>query len=152
MIRIEQEKFEIRIMRENDLQSLIDIDFSVTGFERVSYYERKMASMLDHRGSIATSFVGEYEGKVIGFIMGNIYTGEFGIPQTTASLDTIGIDPEYGKQGIGNLLFEEFVSNVRAAGVENIQTLVDWNDQQLLIFFNKCGFMPSKTLNLEKRI
>lgn len=84
--------------------------------------------------------------------MGNIYTGEFGIPQTTASLDTIGIDPEYGKQGIGNLLFEEFVSNVRAAGVENIQTLVDWNDQQLLTFFNKCGFMPSRTLNLEKRI
>ncbi len=152
MIRIDQDKFEIRIMREDDLQSIIDIDSRVTGFERVSYYERKMASMLDHRRSITTSFVGEYEGKVIGFIMGNIYTGEFGIPQTTASLDTIGIDPEYGKQGIGNLLFEEFVSNVRAAGVENIQTLVDWNDQQLLTFFNKCGFMPSKTLNLEKRI
>jgi len=35
-------------MREDDFQVIIDIDSRVTGFERVSYYERKMASMLDH--------------------------------------------------------------------------------------------------------
>ena len=152
MVKIEEEKFGIRVMREGDLGAIIDIDAKVTGTRRSEYYERKVASMLDKKGSIATSLVGDYDGHVISFIMGNIYTGEFGIPQTTASLDTIGIDPDYASHGIGTLLLEEFIRHVRAAGVDSIQTLVDWKNAPLLKFFNKCGFVPSKTLNLEKRI
>ncbi len=151
-MKIDQDKFEIRVMRESDLQAIIDIDTKVTGTSRVEYYERKVASMLDKKGSIATSLVADNDGHVIGFIMGNIYTGEFGIPQTTASLDTIGIDPDYSGQGIGTLLLEEFIRHVGVAGVKNIQTLVDWDDIQLMKFFNRSGFIPSKTLNLEKRI
>ncbi len=152
MVKIEQEKFEIRLMGENDLEAIIDIDEKVTGTKRAEYYERKVASMLDKKASIGTSLVGDYDGLVIGFIMGNIYTGEFGIPQPTASLDTIGIDPEYANYGIGTLHLEEFIRHVKTAGVDNIQTLVDWNDASLMKFFNKCGFIPSQTLNLEKRI
>lgn len=152
MTKIEQEKFGVRVMRESDIEAIIGLDAKVTGSRRSEYYERKVASMLDKKGSIAASLVGEYKGRVIGFIMGNIYTGEFGIPQTTASLDTIGIDPDYAGQGIGTLLLEEFVNHVKTAGVDTIQTLVDWQDTKLLKFFNTCGFVPSKTLNLEKRI
>ncbi|KYK30434.1 MAG: hypothetical protein AYK23_01085 [Candidatus Proteinoplasmatales archaeon SG8-5] len=152
MAKIEQEKFGVRVMREEDLGAIIHIDEKVTGTRRTDYYERKVRSMLDMKGSISTSLVGDYDGRVIGFIMGNVYTGEFGIPQTTASLDTIGIDPDFADQGVGTLLMEEFVRHVSAAGVDSIQTLVDWNDTRLLRFFNRCGFVPSKTLNLEKRI
>lgn len=152
MVKIDQDNLKIRLMTEKDLQAIVEIDERVTGNKRTEYYERKVASLLDNKASIATSLVAEYEGKVIGFIMGNIYTGEFGIPQTTASLDTIGIDPEYAKLGIGTQLMDKFIENLRVAGVENIQTLVDWNDSNLLKFFNKGGFFPSKTMNLEKRI
>jgi len=86
MMKIDDEKFEIRVMRRGDLQAIIGIDEGVTGEVRNDYYERKVTTMLDMTGSIATSLVAEYDGKVIGFIMGNIFTGEFGIPQTTASL------------------------------------------------------------------
>ena len=151
-MKIDQEKFEIRVMREEDVQAIINIDAKVTGTTRGEYYERKVSLMLDNKGSIATSLVADNDGLVIGFIMGNIYTGEFGIPQTTASLDTIGIDPDYAKQGIGAKLLEEFIRHVQAAGVSDIQTLVDWDNIQLMKFFNKSGFVPSKTLNLEKRI
>ncbi len=151
-MKIDQEKFEIRVMKEGDLQAIIDIDAKVTGTSRGEYYERKVSMMLDKKGSIATSLVADNDGLVIGFIMGNIYTGEFGIPQTTASLDSIGIDPDYANQAIGSQLLEEFIRHVRAAGVKDIQTLVDWDNIQLMKFFNKSGFIPSKTLNLEKRI
>lgn len=151
-MKIDRDKFEIRVMRESDLQAIIDIDAKVTGTSRVEYYERKVASMLDKKGSIATSLIADDGDKVIGFIMGNIYTGEFGIPQTTASLDTIGVDPDHSSQGIGTLLLEEFIRHVGAAGVKDIQTLVDWDNIQLMKFFNRSGFIPSKTLNLEKRI
>jgi ribosomal protein S18 acetylase RimI-like enzyme len=152
MVKIEQEKFGVRVMREGDLGAIVDIDKKVTGTRRSEYYERKVASMLDEKGSIATSLVGDYDDRVIGFVMGNVYTGEFGIPQTTASLDTIGIDPDFAGQGVGTVLLEEFVRHAKTAGVNSIQTLVDWNDTQLLKFFNRSGFAPSKTLNLEKRI
>jgi len=152
MMKIDDEKFEIRVMRRGDLQAIIGIDEGVTGEVRNDYYERKVTTMLDMTGSIATSLVAEYDGKVIGFIMGNIFTGEVGIRQTTASLDTIGIDPEYKGHRIATLLLEEYMANVKAAGVNSIQTLVDWNDDVLLRFFGKSGFKPSQTLNLEKRI
>jgi len=44
---------------------------------------------------------------------------------------------------------EEFVSHLRKAGVEKINTLVNWNDWQLIRFFSTNGFEPAKTVNLE---
>lgn len=152
MTKIDQEKFQIRLMREDDLNAIIEIDTKVTGEERKEYYGRKVAMMLDKKGSIATSLVADYEGKVIGFVMGNIYTGEFGIPQKTASLDTIGIDPEFNRLGVASQLLDEFESHVKKAGVENIQTLVDRANIPLTKFFDKSGFTPSSILNLEKSV
>jgi ribosomal protein S18 acetylase RimI-like enzyme len=140
------------MMRQDDIESVVDIDAKVFGVERMEYYERKMSTMLERKGSITTSLVADYNNRVIGFVMGNILMGEFGIPQKTASLDTIGIDPDYSSQGVGTQLLEEFENHVKKAGVENIQTLVDWSDISLSKFFNKAGFAPSKTINLEKRI
>jgi ribosomal protein S18 acetylase RimI-like enzyme len=92
------------------------------------------------------------DGRVVGFIMGNVYLGEFGIPETTASLDTIGVHPEYQKQGIATQLMEEFITHVRAAGVDTVYTLVNWNDWALLRFFEAVGFAPAPTVNLELKI
>ncbi len=139
-------------MRQDDIEAVVAIDAKVFGTERKEYYERKMTMMLDKRGSIATSLVADYQNIVIGFVMGNIFTGEFGIPQKTASLDTIGIDPDFSSQGLGTQLLEEFENHMRKAGVENIQTLVDRGNIPLSKFFNKTGFAPSKTINLEKSI
>ena len=152
MTKIDHDKFEVRVMKQDDLQAIIDIDARVTGSERIEYYEKKIAMMLDERGQITTSLVGEESGHVIGFIMGNVYMGEFGIPGHTASLDTIGIDPDYAGSGVGTLLLDEFIRHVKTIGVDNIQTLVDWKDIPLIRFFNRGGFTPSTKLNLEKKL
>ncbi|UCF08229.1 MAG: GNAT family N-acetyltransferase [Thermoplasmata archaeon] len=152
MTKIDPEKLAIRLMKENDLEAIVGIDTKVGGAERKEYYEGKLTLMLDSIGSIATSLVAVYEGKVIGFVMGKVFRGEFGIPEKTASLDTIGVDPEYSGQGVGSKLMEEFENHVKMAGVENIQTLVDWENKSLMKFFNNSGFSPSRTLNLEKDV
>lgn len=151
-MKINQEQLNIRVMRKNDIESVVNIDAKVFGTERMDYYERKMSMLLDTEGSISTSLVVDYQDNVIGFVMGNIYTGEFGIPQKTASLETIGIDPDFGGQGLGTQLLEEFENHLRKVGVENIQTLVDRGNIQLSKFFNKSGFAPSKSINLEKSL
>ena len=152
MVTIDNEKLDIRVMIEDDIQPIVEIDAQVSGKERNAYYERKMAQMLDRKGQIATSLVAEYDGRVIGFIMGNIYIGEFGIPETTAVLDTIGIDPDFGGSGMGSKLMEDFLVNVEAAGATNVQTQVELGDTALLDFFHKNGFTPAWTLSLEKKI
>lgn len=152
MAKIDPEKLIVRVMKREDLGPIIDIDAQVLGKRRPEYYERKMVLALDDTSQLVTSLVAEQEGQVIGFIMGNVYLGEFGIPESVAVLDTIGVHPEYQGQGLGRTLMEEFVTHARAAGVKAIHTMVNWNDWDLLRFFEAVGFAPAKTVNLELKI
>ncbi|MBI4526071.1 MAG: GNAT family N-acetyltransferase [Deltaproteobacteria bacterium] len=81
--------------------------------------------------------------------MGEIYLGEFGIPEDTATVDTLGVRPEFQRSGIGHLLLDEYKSHALKAGVSRLHTLVDWNDWKLIHFFDSVGFSPAKTLSLE---
>lgn len=152
MSKIDPEKLIIRVMREDDLDPIVEIDAQVLGQRRPEYYRRKCTLALDDTQQLVTSLVAEYEGQVVGFIMGNVYLGEFGIPETTASLDTIGVHPDYQEQGIATQLMGEFITHARAAGVDTVYTLVNWNDWGLLRFFEAVGFAPAKKVNLELRI
>lgn len=98
------------------------------------------------------SLAAELEGKVVGFIIGEAYLGEFGIPATTAFVDTIGVDPDHQHQGVARALMEEFVTTARKAGITTISTLVNWNDHDLVRFFDGIGFQPARTLNLELKL
>lgn len=140
---------EVRVMRPDDLEAVVEIDAKVFGQRRPAYYERKMAIALDKTQQLVTSLVMEVEGKVAGFIMGEVYLGEFGLPETTATIDTIGVDPAYQGRGVGTTLFEAYVSHLRKIGVQSITTRVNWNDWSLLRFFEKVGFTPAKAVNLE---
>jgi ribosomal protein S18 acetylase RimI-like enzyme len=72
-----------------------------------------MALALDETRQLVTSLVIEVDGKVAGFMMGVVYLGEFGVPETTATVDTLGVDPVYQGPGVGTTLFEEYASHLR---------------------------------------
>lgn len=78
--------------------------------------------------------------------------GEYGIFEEEATLDTIGVDPNYQHRGIGKQLINEFVDHLRKLGVKKIYTLVGWNDSRLIQFFSANEFIPSKTINLERTL
>lgn len=140
---------KIRVMRSSDLAAIVAIDQKVSGQNREEYYGRKMLTLLDKGHTINSSLIAELDGKVIGYIMGDIYFGEFGIPDATATIDTIGVDPGLQNRGIASDLVEQFVMNMKAAGVNKIYTLVNWNDFALERFFATHRFVPSKRINLE---
>jgi ribosomal protein S18 acetylase RimI-like enzyme len=94
----------------------------------------------------------EEDGTVVGFVMGELYMGEYGIFQEEARLDTIGVDPHYQHMGIGEQLINEFMDHLKQIGVQKVNTLVDWNDAKLIQFFSANQFSPSKTINLERRL
>jgi predicted N-acetyltransferase YhbS len=148
MKEIEPGGIDIRVMNVGDLEAMTAIDAMYFGVSRPEYYKEKLDTATRGAG-INSSLVAEYDGQLVGFIMGQLFTGEFGIPETTANLDTIGVHPMAAGIGVAGKLIEQFVDQMAKLGVTTIHTLVDWNDKNLLLFFHRSGFVPSKRLSLE---
>jgi predicted N-acetyltransferase YhbS len=144
---------KIRLMKEDDFDAVVGIDLKVLKISRPTYYEMKFQRLFISKEYLPTSLVAEDEnGALIGFIMGELYIGEFGIFQEQATLDTIGIDPDYQQKGIGARLILEFMDHLRSLGVHKINTLVDRKDPKLTHFFTANQFLPSETINLERSL
>jgi predicted N-acetyltransferase YhbS len=144
---------KIRLMKAEDFDAVVAIDEKVLKAARPDYYEMKFEKLFQSKDYVPASLVAEEEdGTVVGFIMGELFLGEYGIFQEQATLDTIGVDPGRQQKGIGRQLMKEFMDHLRELGVQKIHTLVDWNDSKLVEFFRANEFTPSQTINLERSI
>ena len=161
-----QKKVKIRVLKENDIDAVVEIDKKVLGKERREFWKRKIAYADIYP---RPALVAELNKKVVGFIMGYVSGWEFGVPDTVGWIDTLGIDPAYQRRGIGRALFTALIENfkrsgqektsgiesfekTRVAGVNIVYTLVSWNDWGLLQFYNAMGLRKGNMLNLELRI
>ncbi len=144
---------KIRLLKAEDFDAIVAIDERVLKVRRPEYYKAKFERFVQSRDYVPTSLVAEEaDGTVVGFVMGELYVGEYGISDEKATLDTIGVDPAYQHRGLGGRLIREFMDHLKTLGITRVNTLVDWNDAQLLRFFSANKFVPSKTINLERTI
>jgi len=144
---------KIRLMKADDFDAVVEIDKKVLKAARPEYYRVKFEKILKSKDSLPVSLVAEQDdGTVVGFVMGELYMGEYGIFQQEATLDTIGVDPSCRHKGIGHQLINEFVDHLKKIGVKKINTLVGLDDPQLIHFFSSNRFSPSKTINLERSL
>jgi ribosomal protein S18 acetylase RimI-like enzyme len=142
-----------RLMKADDFEAVVGIDEKVLNASRPEYYEMKFEKLFKSKDYLPTSIVAAaQDGTVVGFVMGELFMGEYGIFQAEATLDTIGVDPDYQHKGIGEQLINEFVDHLGQLGVKKINTLVDWNEAKLVHFFSANQFSPSKTINLERSL
>lgn len=144
-----EQKRVMRVLKKEDLNAIVEIDAAGSKQNRRDYYERKLEAILNPTHNINSSLVCEIDGKVAGFVMGDVYFGEFGIPESTATIDTIGVDPRFQNRGVASELLDQFMMNMKAAGVKKVYTLVNWDDFSLEKFFSRQRFTPSKRINLE---
>jgi len=140
-------------MKADDFNAVVGIDEKVLKNRRMEYYKIKFEKFVESKDYLPASLVAAKEdGTVVGFVMGEIFIGEYGIFEEEATLDTIGVDPSYQHRGIGEQLLNEFVNHLRSLRVQKINTLVNWNDSRLIHFFSANKFSPSKTINLERNL
>jgi len=136
---------KIRLMVASDLEEAIRIDEKVLNASRREFYEHKFELLFASGEYLPTSLVAVDEnGKVVGFIIGELYRGEFGISNTGAFVDTVGVDPAYQQLGIGKMLMDEFIKHLKELGVKKIHTLVDKTFVGLTKYFGSNGFSPSR--------
>ena len=145
---------KIRLMTTDDFDVVVEIDEKILKASRLEYYEMKFDKLFKSKEFLPTSLIAEIEdGTVVGFVMGELYMGEYGISRGGATLDTIGVDPDYRHKGVGQQLIHEFMNHLKNLGVKKLNTLVNKDDTKLIQFFNANQFNPATNIiNLERSI
>lgn len=145
------DKLTVRQLIKDDLDSIVEIDTKVLGETRRDYWVTKIVKQAETRPPDG-SLVSEIDGKVVGFILGEVSGWEFKVPNNIGWIDTIGIDPDYQNRGIAKVLANALVINLKNYGVDTIYTLVNWNDWDLLQFFHAMGFSRGDMINLVLKV
>jgi ribosomal protein S18 acetylase RimI-like enzyme len=145
-------KLVIRNLVKDDFDQVVHIDSLATGYPRNHYFEKKFRRNFGEDSKLFGALVAEMDKKIIGFIMGEANSGEYGIEEQVASVDTLGLDPEYKRSGIGRRLLEEFCSIAEKAGIELMTTLVpkDWPD--VIEFFKSEGFNAAGMAAFDRKL
>jgi ribosomal protein S18 acetylase RimI-like enzyme len=143
----------IRPLRRDDLEAVVNLDASVFGEPRRTYFERRLASLAQTGPKVhSIGLVAEAAGTVVGLVMGTLTHGEFGFSQVTALIDSIAVRPEHQKRGIGRQLATVFLQESAAQGATEAYTLVNWNAWDMLKFFDTLGFALASTVPLRRGI
>lgn len=145
------DKLSVRQLTKDDLDAIVEIDTKVLGETRREHWVTKIIKEAETRPPDA-SLVSEIDGKVIGFILGEVSGWKFKVPNNVGWIDTIGIDPDYQNRGIAKVLANAVITNLKSYGADTIYTLVNWNDWDLLQFFHAMGFSRGDMINLVLKV
>ena len=151
MESLENETIVVRNLLPEDLESVIRLDAKVSGRQRGEYFKIKLDQNLAETG-IKISLAAESDGCFSGFLLARVYYGEFGLPEPTAVLDTIGVDPGFRGKGIGQAMVRKLQMLLNGLGVGHLQTEVSWDSPDLLSFFHSQGFRPAERFCLDLEV
>lgn len=131
----------IRPLNELDIGAIVKIDEKVTGRYRPDEWERRVQYYI--RRDPDASLVAEVNGAVVGFMLGEVRAGEFGLEEPTGWIEVLGVDPAHQGKDIGRQLAEVMLKHFKAGGARSVRTLVDeglrhW--EQINRFFRSLGF------------
>jgi ribosomal protein S18 acetylase RimI-like enzyme len=141
------ENIQIRDLKTGDADDVMRIYAAI--IQRPVDTDFKRLVKQHARGENDICFVADLNGKVVGFMISYILTLGFGI-EKSAWIATLGVDPEYMGQGIGDRLAREIFKQYKAVGITNVYTSVRWDSPDLLSFFKTLGFDRSNFINLRK--
>ena len=142
-----QNQVRIRPLDELDIDAIVRIDEKIGGQYRPDFWEQRVAFYL--RRDPEASRVAEVDGKVVGFMLGDVRAGEFGIDKPSGWIERFGIDPDYRGRDLGKQMFNEIVLHFRAEGAAAVRTLADGGETGVVGFLKALGFAPSALQALE---
>ena len=140
----------VRPMNELDIEGICRIDEKITGRYRPEVWEQRVAYYI--RRDPDSSQIAEQGGRVVGFMLGEVRGGEFGLEEPTGWVEFFGVDPGARAKGIGRRLIEALLAHFRARGAHVARTMVAAQDKEIAGFISAMGFSPAPLSALEKRL
>jgi len=147
----------IRFLGMDDLEDILRIGEKILG-EQDSGSPERLASLRDttvyhlQHGDPLLNLGAEIDGKLVGFIFGEVRRWEFGRGDMTGWILILGVDGEYQGMGVGHKLGSTLLDHFRKKNVSKIRTMVEWHDGELISYFKSLGFTMLRMLPLEKEI
>ncbi len=134
----------IREMTDDDLDDILALDKKIVGEERSVTYRDPIDVYLG--GEYAMSFVAEADGNIVGFVLGRLWDAD------TGWLQSVAIDPEYRRKGIGNKLVGALIARSRSKGAKTVHTVASWRDWSLLSFLSTMEFARGEMVELQRTL
>jgi predicted N-acetyltransferase YhbS len=148
-----EDNIKIRLMKAADFDAVAGIDEKILGAPRFDFFDLKFEKLFNSKEFLPVSLVAETEdGTVVGFVMGELFMSEDGMLPDVATLDTISVDPDLQRKGIGRLLINEYMNHLKKLGIQKLNTLVDSTDFKMLHFFRDNRFSTSHAISLERKL
>ncbi len=132
---------QVRQLDTVDIGAVTAIDEKITGRYRPDEWERRIGYYL--RRDPDAALVAESDGEVVGFMLGEVRSGEFGLEEPTGWIEVLGVDPERQGGAIGRRLAEALLEHFRTLGATTVRTLVDETMDDVAGFFASLGFEPA---------
>lgn len=139
---------EVRAVRRGDLDSVIDLDATVTGVEKRKYWlsvYRRYGSGEHDEQQFLVALRGA---RVVGFIIGEVRDWEFG-SAPCGWVFAIDVDPRVREAGVGTLLLRAIAERFERSGVRMLRTIVARENTLILSFFRSQGMMAGPLVALE---
>ena len=143
--RTERTHCDVRAMQADDLPRILRIDREITARNRAAYIEGKLGEAMQD-STVRVSLTAQLDGAIVGFLMARADLGDFGRAAPVAVLDTLGVDPSYGRRGVGHALVSQLFANLEALQIDRLETVVLPADLSLLGFLLGTGFVRSQRL------
>lgn len=141
---------KIRPVTELDIESICKIDERITGKYRPDVWEDRVIYYI--RRDPDSSQVAELDGTVVGFMLGEVRGGEFGLEEPTGWVEFFGVDPKARERGVGRSLSEALSAGFKRRGAHVARTMVANADTDIDAFIRRMGFTPAPVTALEKRL
>jgi len=141
----------VRSLKLSDLDALIEIDATESGRRRPLYFEQ-MVERAVQKADFQASLAAELDDRTVGFVLATLFYGEYGLAEPSASIDAVGVLPEYRRKRVGQALMRQLLLNLAALRIQRVRTEVPWNNFDLLAFFERNGFAPAGRVCLEHQL
>jgi GNAT superfamily N-acetyltransferase len=138
----------IRPALSSDVPALIALDEEVTGLAKRKYWKETFVRHRSRPHLPRFLLVAEYDGRIEGFIVGEIRAWEFGEPPC-GWIFAIQVRPTTRLGGVGTQLFEAICDAFQRAGVTKVRTMMARDNHLVLSFFRSQGMMAGPFIELE---
>lgn len=138
----------IRPARRADLAQVVAIDATVTGVEKEAYWHGLFRRYGTHGQGQRHFLVALVDGRVAGFVIGEVRDWEFGSPPC-GWVFAINVDPQARQSGVGTRLLNTLEAAFRRAGVRTMRTMLHRDNTLILSFFRSQGMMAGSLIPLE---
>ena len=137
-------------MGDADLGDIVALDEKISGQYRPAVWEKRLGYYM--RRDPEASVVAESNGRVLGFMFGEVRSGEFGLEEPTGWIEVLGVDPDARGRSIGRKLADHMLQHFKGKRATAVRTLVDGGMDEIAGFFTSMGFEPAALRAYERRL